>query len=221
MIRSLINGGITDWLYQTICMLPGIIIGLSFHEFAHAWVADRSGDGTPKAMGRLTLDPRAHIDLFGLASLILIHFGWGRPVQVNPYNFRHRRADGIRVAIAGVTMNCIIATVLGLLLNLALHTDFIAQFLVTSSAGNVIWDIWLNIVVINYGLMLFNLLPVPPLDGFNIITDIFDIRGGKLWSFVYSNSMWILLAFIILDLPSLLISRPLSFLVNIVCFGVL
>ncbi len=219
MIRALLNGGMMDWLYQTVCMLPGIIIGFSLHEFAHAWVADRCGDGTPRAMGRLTVDPRAHMDLLGLASLVFIHFGWGKPVEVNPYNFKNRRRDGVFVAIAGVTMNFIIATALGLLFQISIRTNFTANFLVLNPAGNIILDIWLNMVLINYGLMLFNLLPVPPLDGFNIISDLFDLRGGQLWTLVYRNSMIIIILLIVLDIPGFLLSKPLTFLVELVCFG--
>ena len=86
MIRALANGGLFDWIYQTLCMIPGIIIGLSLHEYAHAYVADKCGDPTPRSMGRLSVDPRAHVDWFGLISLALIHFGWGKPVVYNPSN---------------------------------------------------------------------------------------------------------------------------------------
>ncbi len=219
MIRSLINGGIFDWLYDTICMIPGIIIGLCFHEYAHAIVADKCGDPTPRAMGRVSLDPRAHMDWFGLVSLALIHFGWGKPVIINPRNFKSLRKNSLMVGFAGVTMNFVIATIMGLLLRLALLSTPVGMFLGTNAAGQVVLDIWIRIISINYSLMLFNLIPVPPLDGFGIVSDIFNLRGKPIWQFIYKNSMIILLIFILFDIPSMLLGRPLNFLVNAVVFG--
>lgn len=219
MIKALINGGVFDWIYQTLCMIPGIIIGLSLHEFAHAKIADMCGDPTPRSMGRVSVDPRAHVDWFGLISLMLIHFGWGKPVVINPYNFKKRRRDSIFVGFAGVAMNFVIATALGLLMRLAITSDAVVMFFIRNTAGQVIFDIWLDIIAINYSLMLFNLIPVPPLDGFGIISDIFDLRGTKVWQFVYKNSMIILLIFILFDIPSILLSKPLNFLVNAVALG--
>jgi len=220
MIRSLINGGIFDWIYETLCMLPGILVGLSFHEFAHAYVADRCGDPTPRYNGRVSVDPRAHVDLFGIVSLALIHFGWGRPVPVNPYNFKHRRRDSILVGLAGVVMNFAIATLLGVLLRLTLLNYSAIVFFTQNTAGKIIYDIWFNVIVINYSLMLFNLIPVPPLDGFGIISDIFNLRGTVAWQFVYKNSMIIMILFILFDIPSLILSRPLNMLIRAVVFGI-
>ena len=90
-------------------MLPGIIIGLAFHEFAHAAVAFKLGDPTPKMQGRVTINPLAHIDPVGLAALLFAGFGWGVPVQINPSNFKKRRRDELLVSLAGVTMNLVIA----------------------------------------------------------------------------------------------------------------
>ena len=219
MIRALINGGVFDWLYGTICMIPGIIIGLCFHEYAHAIVADKCGDPTPRAMGRVSLNPKAHVDWFGLVSLALIHFGWGRPVVINPRNFKDLRKDSLKVGVAGVAMNFAIATAFGILMRLLLLTDWAWMFFGNTQAGAVVWDIWMGIITINYSLMLFNLIPVPPLDGFGIISDIFNLRGKPIWQFIYKNSMIILLIFILFDIPSILLNKPLNFLVNAVVFG--
>ena len=220
MIRALANGGLFDWIYQTLCMIPGIIIGLSLHEYAHAYVADKCGDPTPRSMGRLSVDPRAHVDWFGLISLALIHFGWGKPVVINPSNFKNLRRDSLLVGVAGVTMNFIIATAFGIVLRFAMMSDAILMFLGGNAAGVIIFDIWLRVITINYSLMLFNLIPVPPLDGFGIISDIFNLRGKPIWMFIYKNSMIILIIFILFDIPSFLLSKPLNFLVNAVVFGV-
>ena len=91
--------------------LPGIILGLSFHEFAHAWMSNKLGDPTPKRQGRLTINPLAHIDWIGFLCLLLVGFGWGKPVEIDPRYYKHRRRDEFLVAIAGVTMNLILAIV--------------------------------------------------------------------------------------------------------------
>ena len=98
-----------NWLMGELMMLPGIIIGLAFHEFAHAAVAFKLGDPTPKMQGRVTINPLAHIDPVGLAALLFAGFGWGVPVQINPSNFKKRRRDELLVSLAGVTMNLVIA----------------------------------------------------------------------------------------------------------------
>ena len=92
-----------------LLMLPGIIIGLSFHEFAHAWMSDKLGDPTPRRQGRVTINPMAHIDPIGFLALLLVGFGWGKPVQIDPGYYKHRRRDEFLVGIAGVTMNLLLA----------------------------------------------------------------------------------------------------------------
>jgi Zn-dependent protease len=112
LAMAVINGRFSDplgWLMNMALMLPAIVIGLSFHEFGHAVVAYRLGDHTPKLQGRVTISPLAHIDPFGFLALMFVGFGWGKPVQINPGNFRHPRRDEFLVGIAGVTINLIIA----------------------------------------------------------------------------------------------------------------
>ncbi len=212
LLRALLNGGgiagIFDWLFETLMMLPAIIIGLSFHEYAHAKVAVLCGDPTPYYQGRVTLDPRAHIDPLGLIALLLIHFGWGQPVRIDPRNFRNRRRDSILVGLAGVTMNFIIAVVATLVMSLLIKAA--PQVMYYNSIGNAFGTVLMEIVVINLSLMLFNLLPVPPLDGFGVICDVFNLRGTQFYNFVYFNSRIILMAMIFFGIPSLLLSRPLT-----------
>ena len=92
--------GLINWFMDTLLVIPAIMIGLSFHEFGHAKAAQMCGGNTPLYQGRVTLDPRAHIDPMGLISLVFLGFGWGRPVQINPLNFRDRRRDGLIVGLA-------------------------------------------------------------------------------------------------------------------------
>ena len=100
-----------QWILETLAILPGIIIGISFHEFAHAKTAVKLGDDTPKMQGRVTLNPIKHIDIIGLICLIIAHFGWGKPVQINPYNFKKPFRDQMLVSLAGPVMNLLLAFV--------------------------------------------------------------------------------------------------------------
>jgi Zn-dependent protease len=165
-----------DWLMNAIIILPGIIIGLSFHEYAHAKVANLCGDPTPKLQGRVTINPTAHIDPIGFIALIFIGFGWGKPVMINPNNFKKPRLNELLVALAGVTMNLIIAIIFVGVLRILF--EFQAEFML-SAKGNVLTDVLIHVVLINIVLMVFNLLPIPPLDGFNIITQVFNLRYTK------------------------------------------
>lgn len=175
------------FLYSTLLYLPGIIIGLSFHEFAHAWMSNKLGDPTPRAMGRVTLNPLAHIDPIGMLMLVFLGFGYGKPVMVNPAYYKHRRRDEIFVALAGVTMNFIIAFVVYFLYALlATYTDIFA---------NVTFRIIISyIVTINVSLMVFNLLPIPPLDGYKVIKNLFGHKNMNFFWAIEQYGFLILIA---------------------------
>ncbi|MEZ4357257.1 MAG: site-2 protease family protein [Eubacteriales bacterium] len=152
---------ITEMLYR----IPGILIGLSIHECAHAWVAYKAGDPTAKNLGRMTLDPLKHIDPIGFFMLILVGFGWARPVMVSKRNFRKPLRDDILVSLAGVVANFITAFLL---------TGLYAVLLVGFSVTNeIVMNLVLYAILINLGLCFFNLIPVPPLDGSHVFKDIF------------------------------------------------
>ena len=186
-----------------ILMLPGIIIGLSFHEFAHAWVSDRLGDPTPRRDGRVTINPLAHIDWLGFAALLLVGFGWGKPVMVDPRYYKNRRRDEFLVAIAGVTMNLIIAVVLSIPVRMMMKHYGAG---VPSDLMYNIFQILYYAVFINVVLMIFNLLPVPPLDGWNIFTQLFKLDQYDWWYKVYRYGTYILLALIIFNVTDLVLT---------------
>jgi Zn-dependent protease len=188
--------GPVDWLMSTLTVLPGIIIGLSFHEFAHAWVANRCGDPTPKYQNRITINPAAHIDPLGFIALIFIGFGWGKPVMINPNNFRKPRRDELLVSLAGVTLNLILAFLF--MGAIRLLYEFALGFML-SDLGMILQDILISVVFINIVLMVFNLLPIPPLDGFNVITQIFNLRNTEFYYRVYDKGFLILMILIVFN----------------------
>ncbi|MCA1587656.1 MAG: site-2 protease family protein [Chloroflexi bacterium] len=134
-------------------------MGLTFHEFSHALLADRLGDRQPRAMGRLTLNPIPHIDPIGALMLVLVGFGWAKPVMVNPYALRDGPRSMALVAAAGPIANVVVAI------------GFAGLFRVLDLAavqGGFTFGLVANIVLLNVVLALFNLLPIPPLDGYNV-----------------------------------------------------
>lgn len=148
-------------LEQMVLMIPAIVLGLTCHEFAHGWTADRLGDHTARSQGRLTLNPVAHIDPIGLIMLFIAGFGWARPVPVNPFNLRGDRNQGMMlVSLAGPATNMLLA-VLG-------------AFALRSVAGAIPYGerIIVYIIYINIVLAVFNLLPIPPLDGSKILAGL-------------------------------------------------
>ena len=196
-----IRGGTSDplgWLISRLLMLPGIVIGLSIHEFGHAIVSTKLGDPTPKNQGRVTVNPLAHIDPMGMLALFFAGFGWGVPVQINPSYYKHRRRDEALVAVAGVTMNLIVVILTTILLRIIINLAPIGFFL--SSTGDVILEIIENVILINIVLMFFNLLPIPPLDGFNIITQIFNLSKYEWYMPLYRNGFMILILLIMTNI---------------------
>ena len=184
-------------------MLPGIIIGLSFHEFAHAWVSDKLGDPTPRRQGRVTINPLAHIDWIGFLALLLVGFGWGKPVQIDPGYYKNRRRDEFLVAIAGVTMNLLLAVLF------SIPARMIVKAFSGAVASDLIYNVYLMIfyiVSINIVLMIFNLIPCPPLDGWGIITQIFRLDRYSWWYKVYQYGTWILLALIVFNVTDRIIT---------------
>ncbi|MGI8871866.1 MAG: site-2 protease family protein [Candidatus Limnocylindria bacterium] len=137
-----------------------LVIGITFHEFSHALIADQLGDHRPRALGRVSLNPVRHIDPLGALAFLLAGFGWGRPVPVNPYALRPGRSGMAIVAAAGPVANVVVALVFAIVFR-ALRLGDSTFGLVDQIVGNV--------VLFNVVLGLFNLLPIPPLDGYNVV----------------------------------------------------
>lgn len=150
---------IFDLIEQPIAFLflaLALVLAITVHEFAHALVADRLGDPTARLAGRVTLNPLAHLDVIGTLALLLFRFGWGKPVPVNDQNFKNPVLDELQVSLAGPFANLVLAVLAGLSVRLIALPDLALIFASL-------------VVQINLVLMVFNLLPIPPLDGSRIL----------------------------------------------------
>lgn len=149
---------LNPWAF--LIVFPGLLLSITIHEFAHAWAADQLGDPTPRSQGRLTLDPRSHLDPLGTVAILLTRFGWGRPVEFDPYNLKEPLRDTALISLAGPVSNLLLAVVLAVVINL----NFIpVDWLVLGLA---------QVLIINVVLAIFNFVPVHPLDGSKIILAI-------------------------------------------------
>jgi len=180
-INMLLSGDIVGFLLNVLVLLPALLIAVSFHEFSHAWMANRMGDPTAKNLGRVTLDPTKHFTIWGVVMFLFIGFGWGRPVPTNPRNYDNYRKGNILVALSGVTMNMILAIIFMIILSLLTISgvfDFILPYsiLAIPSFSNIMHNILFYIAFLNLILCFFNLIPVPPLDGHHLVKGIIARR---------------------------------------------
>jgi len=157
-----------NFITQIIIQLPILLIALTVHEFSHGYVAYILGDDTAKRAGRLTLNPISHIDPFGLIMLFIARIGWAKPVPINPNNFRNYKKDTALTAAAGPAANFILAILLSIIFNLIkkMNPDIIYH---ASSLTQFWLSMLLYAILINLALGLFNLIPIPPMDGSKIL----------------------------------------------------
>ena len=184
------------FLIRALTSLPGIIIAMVIHEWAHARVAYALGDPTPKMMGRLTLNPAAHIDLIGLLMLFIVHFGWAKPVQVNPYNFSNPRRYDILVSIAGPFANFATAFVTLIVMIILAKMNF------PMSEGMQL--VFSSIMIININFGIFNLIPIPPLDGFHVVKQILPYELSVKFESLERYSMIILIVILMTPVLSII-----------------
>ncbi|MDH5533071.1 MAG: site-2 protease family protein [Candidatus Pacebacteria bacterium] len=167
-------------------IFPGLLLSITVHEFAHAFTADKLGDPTPRFQGRITLDPRAHLDPLGVIMILLTRFGWGKPVEFDSYNLKNPQRDTALIALAGPVSNLIIA----LLISLFLRAELLPQLWVMTGLFQV--------MVINVVLAIFNLVPVHPLDGSKILMSFLPAEQAiEYESFMHRYGMFVLIALII------------------------
>lgn len=184
-----------------------ILIALTVHEWAHAYVADKFGDPTPRDAGRLTLNPIAHLDPLGTLMFFIVQFGWGKPVPINPRYFRHIKRDSALVALAGPFSNLILAFVsFFLLLWLApqvMNVGSAQELLMTHGFGErlqaFVAQVLASSLFINLGLMAFNLLPIAPLDGSKILQAFIPVRLEYEYERIMDYGPHILIVLLLLE----------------------
>ena len=195
VIVSLMSYG-TSGIFSLILSIPAVLLAITVHEFGHAFAAYKLGDDTPLRQGRLSMNPLDHVDPLGLAMLLFAHIGWGKPVQVDPRNY-NRDISGEKafaiVAFAGPLMNFITAIIFALIY-CAMYKFVKISFLV-SNIGIIIITIIASIVTMNIGLGVFNLIPLPPLDGSKIFLPVLP-HNAKFW-FIQHEQMFYFIFLII------------------------
>ncbi len=167
-------------LISMLITLPVVILAISFHEFAHANAADKLGDTTPRNQGRLTVNPLKHLDPFGFVLLMFANIGWGKPVEINPNNFTSNKSRGVCeaiVALAGPLMNFFLAIICIIIRVLIFNLNYMFLY---STIGAIIDTFLMCMISINIGLGVFNLIPLPPLDGEKIFKNVLPARA-RYW----------------------------------------
>lgn len=198
-----------EWLIEFMLSLPAILIALSVHECAHAWAAYKLGDPTAKNFGRLTINPLKHLDPLGVLCMIVARFGWARPVPVNSRNLKNPKRDMVLVSLAGPAANIVLAFI-GLLV-LRILQVFLLPALSPVSLGSfgtgaivMLLEFLVLFCMLNAGLAIFNLLPIPPLDGSHLLALILPSRiyfKYVQYERYISFALVLLLVFNVLDIP--------------------
>jgi Zn-dependent protease len=176
-----------------VLLIVALIVSLTFHEFSHAFVADKLGDPTAKDLGRLTLNPLAHLDPLGMLFLIVARFGWGKPVPFNPLNLRNPRRDAALISLAGPVSNFLFAVVASLAIRLVSVNSLFGAFLYL-------------VVLYNLTLGIFNLIPIGPLDGNKIVYGFLPMNLAIQWQEIQRYGMFILLFLVLTNTTSYILS---------------
>ena len=179
-------------LSNTLVQIVGIAVAISVHEFGHAYSAHLLGDDTAKMYGRMTLNPAKHLDIMGLIAMLIVHIGWAKPVPVNPNNFKNYKVGNVIVSLAGVTANIIISIICVIIKK---HVNMYAITEITSA-----------IIIYNVSFAAFNLLPIPPLDGWGVISSFIPYKYNEIAYKYESMSSIIFLVLIITGAYSIFIS---------------
>ena len=179
-------------LSNILVQIVGIAVAISVHEFGHAYSAHLLGDDTAKMYGRMTLNPAKHLDIMGLIAMLIVHIGWAKPVPVNPNNFKNYKVGNVIVSLAGVTANIIISIICVIIKK---HVNMYAITEITSA-----------IIIYNVSFAAFNLLPIPPLDGWGVISSFIPYKYNEIAYKYESMSSIILLVLIITGAYSIFVS---------------
>lgn len=211
------NQSLGSWIYDQMLFLPAILVGLTFHEAAHGFASYWLGDPTPKLQGRLSLNPLKHIDPIGFLTLFFAGFGWGKPVEINPMYYKNRRRDELIVSLAGVVTNFVISVIA------CFAMKFLFYLMSNHGVNIVIYSMFIifdYMMSVNIVLMVFNLLPIPPLDGFGVITQIFNLKKYDWYDKVYSNGFLVLMLLILLNLTDKILTPIVQTILKYLLFNI-
>lgn len=215
-VMAISRGGFN--IVDLLLTLPGVLVAITFHEFAHAYAADKLGDDTPRMQGRLNLNPLKHLDPFGFFMLVFAHIGWGKPVQINPRNFDRKFSMHVGeaiVAFAGPLMNFVLAIVFTIIYCAIIKFGGITFMMTT--VGDVIITMLSYTIMVNIGLGVFNLIPLPPLDGSKILKSFLPYNARN-WMESHEIIFYVVfLAIWITDLASIIITP----IINAIASGLL
>lgn len=203
-------------IYELLARAPVILMALTFHECAHAYAAYRCGDPTAKHMGRLTLNPLKHLDLIGTICLFLAPIGWAKPVPVNPYNYRRPREDDIIVSIAGVATNFAQALIfLFLAMLIVPHLPF-PTFEGKPAPADFLMAVLFLGILINMGLGIFNLIPLFPLDGSHVLSNMLPYEQARKFDEFNKYAPFVLLALVFFggNIIGTIVGIPTRFIMN-------
>ncbi len=181
-------------ILRTLKFLPGIIIGLTVHEFSHAYIASKCGDTTSRDQGRLTLNPLKHIDPLGFIMLLVAGFGWAKPVQFDEKNLHNPKRDVMKIAVAGPLSNALTAMVLSIIFLLFVDIEITGYH----KGHEILREIFIYGIYINWGLMIFNLIPLPPLDGSHLLLNYFR-KYPNTYAILYKYGTFALLGLIVVS----------------------
>ena len=215
VIMNLFSGSFD--ILSVLLTLPGVLVAITFHEYAHALAAYKLGDDTPKVQGRLSLNPLTHLDPIAVILLTFTHIGWGKPVEINPNNFNRRisaRTGEAIVAAAGPIMNILLAFALAIVFY-ALQV-FATGFVIGTQIGIIIMTMLEYAIIVNVGLGVFNLIPLPPLDGSKVLMGFLPYNA-KRWFEEHEKVFYIIFIVIwITPIASLIISPV----INVITSGI-
>lgn len=208
MLFSILFNGSGNFIINLLIFVlvaVSLVVSISIHEFAHAYVANRLGDNTAKSMGRLTLNPKAHLDPTGTVLLLLVGFGWGKPVPFDPRLLRNPKRDAAIISFAGPASNILLAI------------TFAVFFHVLGLGGLI--GLFIRLVVqYNLVLAVFNLIPVHPLDGFKVVNGLLPRELSYQWIQLAPYGMWILLILIFAGITEQIVGPLLNWLLAILGF---
>ena len=183
------NFDINTLIQQLAIQLPPLLFALTVHELAHGWVAFRLGDPTAKMAGRLTMNPLKHLDPLGVLAFVIMKIGWAKPVPVDPRYFRNPQKDMLLVALAGPGANVLLALASALLARVLVSVPVLPLFVLQPLVGMLVASVWINIM-----LAVFNIIPIPPLDGSKVLMGVLPPEAARSLARIEPFGFFILLA---------------------------